>query len=146
VKYIFYLYKKKHVRGGRCEGSLYDPEGNKIGYCVKGLGIFSNNFVEAYSLWRPSFHFKGRRIHNINRSRGLCVAYQSHYRSSDVRGKQNEYTHFKDLKKSSHFNQVLFFHIKIELNGKVDHWAKVASFLNSGSLIKNTVHDLSPIP
>jgi hypothetical protein len=46
----------------------------------------------------------------------------------------------------SYFEQVLFYHIKREMNGEVDHWEKVASYLGPIILNKNGVLIYSLIP
>jgi hypothetical protein len=44
------------------------------------------------------------------------------------------------------FDNVVFYHVKQELNEVVDQWAKVASSLSLGLCCQNRVYGLTPIP
>lgn len=47
---------------------------------------------------------------------------------------------------ASMFEKIAFFHIERELNNTADRWAKMASHLNEGTLVKNWIITTNPIP
>jgi hypothetical protein len=72
-------------------------------------------------LWRGLYITKEEGLKTLITLGELHVSYQSHDRSSTIRGEQNEYNHLKDKKSLPYFDQVLFSHIKGELSGEADH-------------------------
>jgi len=96
------------------EGSIHDLERTKVESFPLGFGNVSNHLVKAYSLWRGLFITKEEGIKTLIVLRDsilvIRVVMDQAIRSIKII--------------APYFNKEFFYHIKSELNGKENYWAR----------------------
>jgi ribonuclease HI len=126
--------------------SLFDLRGNQIDYYAWGFVNVFNNMVEAYSLWKGLDIKKEEGLKTLIILGDSMLVMRAMVGNSEPGRNALTILILRIHKILESFDEVTLFHIKRELNGIVDQWVKVASYLSLGSCIKSGVCGLTPIP
>ena len=133
-------------RSGRCKGILQYPGGNHIASYAWGLGNVSNNIVRDYSLWKGVQIATKERITKIVIFGDSMIVIREVINRLKMGNNALNILISRILNTPSGFEEVSIFHIKCNLNSKVDYQEKLASHLSLQTYIKNGILAFLPIP
>lgn len=127
-------------------GSIHDPRGRKVVHYALGLGNVSNNLAEGYSLWCGLVIAKEEGIRTLTVPGDSMLAIRAMKNQVNPWGSKIS-SPIRGIKRIiPYFNEITFYHIKRELNGEANYWAKAASSMILCSIIKNGVLSFTLIP
>jgi ribonuclease HI len=127
-------------------GIILDPGGNTLFQFAWGLGVKTNNIVEAYSLYLGLKIARDHQIHKLTVIGDSMIIIRVVINNHSLENNLLRGIILRIKFIAQEFEEFNFYHVKRTLNSQADTMAKIASREMQGEILLNDERGTLPIP